>query len=264
MLRALYSATTGMLAQQANLDIVSNNLSNVNTIGFKKTKAGFQDLLYSTIREPNTQTTKGTLPNALRVGNGVRIAATENVFTQGTFINSDNPLDVALSGDGFFRVQLQDGKFGYTRDGALKIDSQGRLVTSEGYYMVKPEVKVPSGAKDIAISKDGGISAVVPGQEGAQFIGQIELAKFVNPDGLEPIGMNIFVETVNSGTPQMSKPGTAGTGSIIQGALESSNVEVAEEFVNMMMAQKAYEFGSKAIQTSDQMLSIANNLRGGS
>lgn len=261
MLRGLYSATTGMLAQQYNLDIISNNLANVNTIGFKKNRAGFQDLLYSTIREPNTQTNRGILPNRLQVGNGVKLASTVNVFSQGNFTQTDNQLDVAISGEGFLRVQLPDGKQGYTRDGAFKIDVDGNLVTSDGFYVVKPEINIPKGAKEIAITKDGAISAIVPGKEGPQLVGQIMLVKFINPDGLEQTGKNFYVQTVNSGNPEIGKPTTNGLGSIVQGALESSNVDVAEEMVNMMMAQKAYEFGSKSIQNSDQMLAIANNLR---
>jgi flagellar basal-body rod protein FlgG len=261
MIRALWTAGTGMQAQQFNIDTISNNLANVNTIGFKKMRAEFEDLLYQTIRQPGSSAYQGqVLPTGLQVGHGVRPVATTKIFTQGDFQQSDNPLDLVIEGDGFFQVQLSDGSAAYTRNGAFKVDGEGRLVTSEG-YIVQPEIIFPSGVENVNIGTDGTISVEVSGEDESQEIGRIDLVTFLNPAGLSNTGKGLYVQTAASGDAVTVTPGTEGAGTIIQYYLEMSNVKVVEEMINMIVAQRAYDVNSKAIQASDEMLEVANNLR---
>lgn len=261
MMRALWTAGTGMLAQQLNIDTISNNLANVNTTGFKKLRLEFEDLLYQTIRAPGNVSYQGLeLPTGLQVGHGSRPAASTKIFTQGDFLQSDNPMDLVIEGDGFFQVLMPDGSISYTRCGALKTDSEGKIVTTEGYYFV-PEITIPEGAKNINIGPDGTVSVIPEGQSVPEEIGKIELVKFINPAGLENNGKGLYRQTAASGEPVVATPGTEGIGTIIQGYLEMSNVKVVEEMINMIVAQRAYDINSKAVQASDEMLQVANNLR---
>jgi flagellar basal-body rod protein FlgG len=259
MMRALWTAGTGMVAQQANIDVISNNLANVNTTGFKKSRADFQDLMYQIVRQPGAATGADTqLPTGIQMGHGVRQVATQKIYTQGDYQSTGNNLDVAIEGDGFFMITMPDGTLAYTRDGSFKKDSAGRVVTSEGYPL-EPQITIPTNATAITIASDGRATATIPG--GTQDLGQIQLTRFVNPAGLESIGRNLLKETAASGAPVVSNPGEEGAGTLVQKYLEMSNVQVVEEMVNMIVAQRAYEMNSKAITTSDQMLSIAANLR---
>lgn len=260
MMGALYSAASGMKAQQLNIDVISNNLANVNTPGFKRQRAEFQDLLYRTNTAAGVPVSQGTqTPVGEQVGTGVRPVATTKIFTQGDFNQTNNPLDMLIQGDGFFQVQQSDGTIAYTRDGSFKVDKDGTLVTDEGLPM-SPQVTIPQGAQNITISQEGLITATVNGQQTQ--VGQISLVRFMNPAGLSSIGDNLLTQTPASGDPQESLPAVNGTGSILQGFLEQSNVRVVDEMVNLITAQRAYEANSKAIQTSDQMLQLANQLRG--
>lgn len=261
MIRALWTAGTGMNAQQLNIDTIANNLSNVNTTGFKKMRMEFQDLLYQTIRSAGSPSYQGgMLPTGLQVGYGVRPGASTKIFTQGDFLQTDNSLDMVIEGDGFFQVQMPDGTIAYTRNGAFKADAEGRLVTSEG-YLLQPEITIPSGTTEINIGSDGTISVTVSGQTQSQQVGNLELAIFTNQSGLNNLGKGLYQQTDASGEPVTATPGTDGAGTIIQGYLEMSNVKVVEEMVNMIVAQRAYEVNSKAIQAADEMLQTANNLR---
>lgn len=261
MIRALWTAATGMVAQQLNIDTISNNLANVNTTGYKKMRMEFQDLLYQTIRPAGAVSYQGgMLPTGLQVGLGSRAAATTKIFTQGDFMQTDNALDIVIEGNGFFQVQMPDGTLAFTRNGALKTDVDGRLVTSEGYY-IQPEISIPEGTTDISIGADGTVSVKVSGETDVQEIGNLELATFLNQSGLENIGKGLFRQTQASGEPIVTTPGMDGAGTLVQGSLEMSNVKVVEEMVNMIVAQRAYEINSKAIQASDEMLQTANNLR---
>lgn len=261
MIRALYTAATGMEAQQINMDVTANNLANVNTTGYKKSRADFQDLLYQTIRVAGSQAAEGaTVPTGIQVGLGTRLAATQKIFTQGDFQQTGNDLDMVIEGDGFFQVSLPSGETAYTRDGSFKKDGTGRIVTSDGYALA-PEMSVPSDATKIAIGKDGSVSVTTAGSTEPQILGTIELAKFLNPAGLDNVGGNLFKKTVSSGEPVLGTPGSNGLGTIGQGFVEMSNVKVVEEMVNLIVAQRAYEVNSKSIQTADEMLQIANNLR---
>jgi flagellar basal-body rod protein FlgG len=257
----MYTAAAGMKAQQLYVDNISNNLANVNTTGFKKGKVEFQDLLYQTLREPGAQTSDGTkLPSGLQIGLGVKSAANQRIFSQGNMIETKNPLDLALEGEGFIQVLRPDGSIAYTRDGSLKISSEGVLVTSEG-FPIEPEIMIPEGAKNLGISSTGSVSATLEGEEFPQEIGQVELARFVNSAGLRSMGGNLYEVTIASGDAVVGMPGTETFGTLHQGYLESSNVEVVEEMVGMITAQRAYEITSKAIQTSEEMLQIANQLK---
>jgi flagellar basal-body rod protein FlgG len=259
MMRALYTAATGMQAQQLNMDVISNNLANVNTTGFKRSRADFQDLLYQEIRPAGTTVAQGAQrPVGLEVGLGVQPGTTETMFDEGTFQNTGNQLDVAIQGNGFYKVALPDGTFGYTRDGAFKMDSQGKLVNSDG-YAVQPEITIPANATSIAVGQDGTVSVTLPGQQPNK-VGQITLTQFANPAGLQHIGGNNFIETAASGAPTDTTAGQQGAGTLSQGTLEMSNVQIVQEMVNMITAQRAYEVNSKAITTADSMLSTANNL----
>jgi flagellar basal-body rod protein FlgG len=254
MIRSLYIAKTGLDAQQTQLDVVSNNLANVSTSGFKKSRAVFEDLLYQTVRQPGAQSTQQTqLPTGLQIGTGVRPVASERIFTQGNLTQTGNQLDVAVSGQGFLQVTLPDGTTAYTRDGSLHQDSQGQLVTSSG-YPVSPAVTIPANAQTITIGTDGTVSVTQQGQAAATQVGTIQLANFINASGLEARGENLYLETAASGTPTTNTPGTNGIGTLKQGYVETSNVNVVEELVNMIQTQRAYEINSKAISTSDQML----------
>lgn len=260
MMNSLWIAKTGMTAQQTQLDVISHNLANVSTTGFKRNRAEFQDLIYQNLRQVGAQTTEeNQLPTGLHLGLGVNVVATSRNFTQGGLQQSGNNLDVAINGDGFFEVTLPDGTTGYTRDGSFQLDAQGRVVTSSG-LPVAPGITVPAGTKSISISEDGVVSAVVTGATAPQPLGSLSMSSFVNSAGLEPMGQNMFKESAASGAPQQGTPGTNGLGIVRQGFLETSNVNVVEELVNMIQTQRAYEMNSKAIQTSDQMLAKLSQL----
>lgn len=263
MMRSLWTAATGMTAQQSNMDVISNNLANVNTTGHKKHRAEFQDLMYQTLRQPGSATgADTTLPSGLQMGHGVRLAATNTIHTQGNFQSTGNPTDMAIEGEGYFQVTLPDGTIAYTRDGSFKLDQDRRMVTSEGYPL-EPEIYIPENAPSdkITISSDGRVSAQPAGQNQPEEVGQIELTRFVNPAGLTSMGKNLYLETQASGAPINNVPGEDGAGTIMEKFLEMSNVQVVEEMVNMIVAQRAYETNSKAITTSDSMLEVANGLK---
>ncbi|MBE3574419.1 MAG: flagellar basal-body rod protein FlgG [Firmicutes bacterium] len=261
MIRGLWTAASGMIAQQLNIDNIANNLANVNTTGFKKSRVDFQDLIYQTIRVAGTPVIQGAqVPTGIQLGHGVRPVATQKVFTEGEIKQTDNPLDLLIEGEGFFQVLMPDGTVAYTRDGAFKKDGSGRVVTSDGFAL-EPELVIPPDATSISIGTDGTVSVMVAGNDQAQQIGQIQLARFVNPAGLSSIGRNLFRPTAASGNPETGTPGLQGLGTLAQNYLEMSNVQVVEEMVNMIVAQRAYEVNSKAIQAADEMLQTANNLR---
>ncbi|MBE2244055.1 MAG: flagellar basal-body rod protein FlgG [Burkholderiaceae bacterium] len=254
MMRSLWISKTGMEAQQTQLDSISNNLANASTNGYKKSHAVFEDLMYQNLRQVGANSSEQTtLPTGLQAGLGSRAVASARSFTQGNLQQSSNPLDLAVRGNGFFQIQMPDGTLGYTRDGSFQVDAQGALVTNNGYAL-QPGITIPVGAQSITIAQDGTVSATLAGQTQPQILGQIQLASFVNPAGLEPKGQNLFAETVASGTPSAGEPGLNGLGSLQQGFVETSNVNVVEELVSMIQTQRAYELNSKAIQTSDQML----------
>ncbi|MCX7962311.1 MAG: flagellar basal-body rod protein FlgG [Burkholderiales bacterium] len=254
MIRSLWISKTGLDAQQTNLDVIANNLANVATNGFKRSRAVFEDLLYQTIRSPGAQSSQATqLPSGLQVGTGVRPVATARIFTQGNLQQTGNPLDVAINGAGFFQIQLPDGSTAYTRDGSFQLDSQGQLVTASG-FVLQPGITVPANTLSVTIAQDGVVTVVQSGSPTPVQIGQIQLANFLNPAGLQPLGQNLFVETAASGAPSTGTPGTAGLGLLNQGYVETSNVNVVEELVNMIQAQRAFEINSRAIQVSDQIL----------
>ncbi len=254
MIRSLWISKTGLEAQQLQMDVIANNLANVSTNGFKRSRAVFEDLLYQTLRQPGAQSSQQTqLPSGLQVGTGVRPVATERLFTQGNLQQTGNSRDVAIQGEGFFQVQLPDGTTAYTRDGSFQSDSQGQLVTSSG-FPVQPTITIPANALSVTIAKDGTVSALVPGNATPVQVGSLQLVGFVNPVGLQSFGENLYLQTASSGTPSPNTPGTNGLGLLNQGYVETSNVNVVEELVNMIQTQRAYEINSKAIQTSDQML----------
>ncbi len=254
MFPALWISKTGLEAQQTNLSVISNNLANVNTNGFKRGRAVFEDLLYQTVRQPGGQETQDTeLPSGLTLGTGVRTVATTKLFTQGNIVQTGNDLDLAINGRGFIQVLSPDGSIVYTRDGALQRNAQGQLVTSGG-MPIEPAITLPENTLTVTIGSDGTVSAQVAGDEAPTQVGQIELVDFVNPAGLNPIGENLFRETAASGTPQSGTPGLDGLGVLVQGTVESSNVNVVEELVNMIETQRSYEMNSKAIGTADEML----------
>ena len=254
MMRSLWISKTGMEAQQTQLDAISHNLANVSTNGFKKSHVVFEDLMYQNMRQAGAASSDQTeLPTGLQVGLGTRAVATARNFSQGNLQQSANPLDVAIRGNGFFQIQLPDGTTGYTRDGSFQVSATGQLVTNTG-YTVQPGITIPATAQSVTIGNDGTVSVVLPGQALPQPVGQIQLASFINPAGLEPKGQNLYGETAASGTPNAGVPGVNGLGSVQQGFVETSNVNVVEELVQMIQTQRAYELNSKAIQTSDQML----------
>ena len=260
MIRSLYTGTTGMHGQQLNIDVIANNLANVTTTGFKKSKADFQDLLYQTMKVPGSQTSEDTeSPTGILVGLGVKPAAVTKVFSQGELILTENELDVAIEGSGFFQVDLPSGDTGYTRAGAFKRDSNGQLTTSDGYPIV-PAITIPDGASQISIGETGIVSATIGDDSESTELGTLELANFTNNGGLFAIGKNLFEETSSSGTAQTGTPGSDGYGSLLQTYLEGSNVNIVEEMANMITTQRAYEINSKTIQTSDEMMQTTNNL----
>ncbi|HEX5356653.1 MAG TPA: flagellar basal-body rod protein FlgG [Aquabacterium sp.] len=254
MMRSLWVSKSGMEAQQTQLDHISQNLANSGTNGYKQSHAVFEDLMYQSLRQSGANSSEQTqLPTGLQVGLGVRAVATSRQFTQGTLTQTSNNLDLAIQGKGFFQITMPDGTTGYTRDGAFQMDAQGQLVTNNG-YLVQPGITVPANATNLTIGQDGTVTASIPGQVAPQNLGQIQLASFVNPAGLEPKGQNLFAETTASGAPQTGAPTVQGMGTLSQGFVESSNVNVVQELVTMIQTQRAYELNSKAIQTSDQML----------
>lgn len=261
MMRALYISATGMEAQQLNIDIISNNLANVNTTGFKKSRGDFQDLLYQTIKMAGSSSGGGTqVPTGIQVGSGVRPASVQKMFSQGDFQNTQNPLDLSVEGEGLFQVLMTDGTTAYTRSGAFKKDSTGRLVTSDGYPM-EPSINLPSDAVSITISANGTVSVLQPGNSTPTEIGAIQLIRFSNPAGLNAVGRNLFLPTAASGEAIAGTPGESGFGTIAQGFLEASNVNIAEELVNMIIGQRAYEINSKAMQSADEMMRTANEVK---
>ncbi len=254
MIKSLWISKTGMDAQQTQMDVISNNLANVSTSGFKRSRAVFEDLLYQTMRQPGAQSSQQTqLPSGLQIGTGVRTVATERIFTQGNLQQTGNDKDVAIQGAGFFQVLLPDGTTAYTRDGSFQVDNQGQLVTSSG-FVVQPAITIPANAQSITVGRDGTVSITQAGNPTPTQVGALQLATFMNPAGLESKGENLYVETAASGTPNANTPGTNGAGLLVQGYVETSNVNVVEEMVNMIQTQRAYEINSKAISTSDQML----------
>jgi len=259
MLRALYSAAAGMQSQQMNLDVISNNLANVNTTGYKKSKIEFQELLYETSRAPGSEQGSGNqLPTGLQLGQGSRPVSTARVFTTGELSQTGERLDVAIQGDGFFEVQMPDGSLAYTRDGALKTASDGRIVTSDGLPLQGGFQAVPAGTTNITIASDGTVTYT--GANGNTSF-RVQLVRFNNEGGLQSLGGNLYKETLASGAPELGNPGESGFGSLQQGYLELSNVKVVEEMVNLIMAQRAYEVNSKAVQAADEMMQQSNNLK---
>jgi flagellar basal-body rod protein FlgG len=256
---SMYSAATGMEAQQLNLNTIANNLANVNTPGFKRSKIEFQDLLYQTPRASGSDSGGGNVvPTGVEVGNGSRVAATSKVFTQGQLTNTGEKLDIAIQGEGFYEVQRPDGTKAYTRDGSLKLNAQGQVVTADGMPLLSGFGTIPQGATSIAVSQDGQVT--VQTSNGSQAF-SLQLARFANPAGLRSLGGNLYEETAASGTPELGKPGEQGFGQTIQGYVENSNVNIVEEMVNLIIAQRAYEINSKSIQTSDEMLQNVANMK---
>jgi flagellar basal-body rod protein FlgG len=254
MIRSLWISKTGLDAQQTQMDVTANNLANVSTNGFKRSRAVFEDLLYQTLRQPGAQSSQQTqLPSGLQLGTGVRPVASERIYTQGNLQQTGNPLDLAIQGNGFFQVLMPDGSTAYTRSGALQLDAQGQLVTASG-FPIQPAITIPPNTLSVTISRDGIVSAQRAGTTSSTQLGAVQLAGFVNPAGLQGMGENLFIETASSGTPTVTAPGTNGMGLVNQGYVETSNVNVVEELVGMIQTQRAYEINSKAIQASDQML----------
>jgi flagellar basal-body rod protein FlgG len=258
---ALWIAKTGLDGQQTRMSVVANNLANVNTTGFKRDRAVFEDLIYQTIRQPGASSSQDTeLPSGLTLGTGVRVVSTEKLHKQGNLSQTASELDLAIQGRGYFEILLPDGSSAYTRDGAFQLDSQGQMVSASG-YLLQPGITIPANTVSVTVGTDGTISALSAGNPTPTQIGNIQLVDFVNPTGLQPRGENLFIETISSGTPQPGTPGLNGLGSVIQGSLETSNVNVVEEMVNMIETQRAYEINSKAIETADEMLRfVTNNL----
>ncbi|MFK8047115.1 MAG: flagellar basal-body rod protein FlgG [Halioglobus sp.] len=261
MNQSLWIAKTGLDAQQTKMSNIANNLANAGTTGYKRGRAVFADLLYQNVRQVGAQSSQDTqLPSGLMMGTGVRTVATEKLFTQGNLQQTDNQLDMAIQGRGFFQVLMPDGSQAFTRDGSFQMDAQGQLVTSGG-FQVQPSISIPENAQSLTIGADGTVSVRLPGSTAISQIGNVQLADFVNPAGLQPIGDNLFLESSASGSPQSGNPGLNGLGTVSQGYVETSNVNVVEELVNMIETQRAYEMNSRAISTTDQMLQyVANNL----
>jgi flagellar basal-body rod protein FlgG len=251
---ALWVAKTGLDAQQTNMAVISNNLANVNTNGFKKGRAVFEDLLYQTVSQVGAATSQNTQsPSGLELGTGVNLVSTEKVYTQGNLNQTGNALDMAINGNGFFQVLMPDGSLAYTRDGSFQVSSTGQVVTAAG-FVVQPAITIPSGAQSVTIGQDGTVQVLLAGQSAPSTVGTVQLANFINPAGLQPNGENLLTESASSGTAQTGQPGANGLGAIQQGYTESSNVDVVEEMVNMIETQRAYEMNTKAIETNDQML----------
>ncbi len=261
MIRSLWTASTGMEAQQMRIDMIAHNLANINTVGFKKARLNYQDLIYQELKSSGVSTSPSTiLPSGLEIGHGVKPASTHKIFSQGNLQQTQNPLDLAIDGEGFFQVTKPDGEIAYTRNGEFKVDNEGRLVTAEG-YVLEPQITIPQDVLTTTISVDGIVSVTQPGVSTPTEVGNIELVRFVNPSGLKSTGGNLYLPTQASGDPLIVTPGTEGAGTIVQGFLEMSNVNVVEEMVNMIVAQRAYELNSKAIQTTDDMLRTINNIK---
>ncbi|MFQ6604267.1 MAG: flagellar basal-body rod protein FlgG [Fidelibacterota bacterium] len=260
MLRALRTAALGMAAQQLNVDTIANNLANVNTNGFKKSSVEFQDLLYETVQSGQASRETNSKPSEIQIGHGNRPVSTFKTFSQGSVQETGNPLDISIQGKGFFQVQRIDGSYGYTRDGALRIDANGSLVTASG-LRIQPEVSIPEGVSGINISQDGIISVIFQGQSEPEEVGQLELVTFMNPAGLRAIGGNLYEATESSGQPSYGTPGEDGYGTVLQGYLEKSNVDVVQEMINLIVSQRAYEINSKAVKTSDELLALTNNIK---
>lgn len=260
MLRALTTAATGMIAQQVNIDVISNNLANVNTTGYKKVRTEFQDLLSQTLKAPGAQGAQGTnQPVGIQIGLGTRTSATNRIFTEGVMKATGNKLDVAIEGDGFIQVQRDDGTLAYSRDGSLKIDGNGQLTTSDG-YIIQPQVTIPPNATDITVTPDGRVSIKTAGDTAQTEVGTLQLVKFANPAGLEALGKNLYAETSGSGTAIQGTAGQEGFGTIQQGFLEGSNVQVVEELINLIQAERAFEVNSKLITAADNMLKTTNRI----
>ncbi len=260
MIRALYSAASGMQAETLNIDVIANNLANINTTGFKKSRTEFQDLIYQSIREPGAKSTISTeIPTGVQVGLGVKPIAVSRIFSQGNFKHTGNALDIVIEGEGFFQVTNPDGTINYTRSGSFSKDSTGRIVTSDGYPM-EPAITIPADALSVTIGNDGTISVTRPGETTPTEVGTIQLAKFVNPAGLKSLGKNLFVNTQSSGDPIQGTPSLEGFGTVAQGFQEMSNVDIVEELVGMITAQRSYETNARAIKASDEMLNRAINL----
>ena len=261
MTQALWIAKTGLDAQQTKMSVISNNLANASTSGFKRSRAVFEDLLYQNQRQPGAQSSQDTMySSGLMIGTGVRTVATEKLFTQGNLSQTENPLDIAIEGRGFLQVLLPDGSLAYTRDGSMQVDNQGQLVTASG-YAIQPSINIPADAQSITIAVDGTVSVSLQGSSQTTQVGSIQLADFINSSGLQAKGGNLLIETTSSGSPQVGLPGVNGLGSLLHGFIENSNVNVVEELVSMIETQRAYEVSSKAISANDEMLRyISNNL----
>jgi flagellar basal-body rod protein FlgG len=261
MMRALWSAASGMTAQQLNVDTIANNLANVNTAGFKRERVDFQDLMYQTMRNAGTPVAQGVeLPTGIQVGLGTRLASTTKDFTQGAFQQTGNALDLTIEGDGFFQIMTPSGDINYTRAGAFKLDSSGNIVTPDGYQL-EPAITIPATASSVSVGADGTVSVTLPGQTSEQTIGQITVARFANAAGLRNVGHSLYAATPASGAANVGAPSQDGRGALAQGVLELSNVQVVEEMVNMITAQRAYEANSQGIKVADEMLQTANTMR---
>jgi flagellar basal-body rod protein FlgG len=261
MIRSLWTSATGMKAQALNLDVIANNLANVSTAGFKKSRAEFQDLLYETIRPAGTPSSQDTqVPTGIQLGHGTRPSTVLKIFSQGDLEHTKNELDMAIEGDGFFQIAMPNGETAFTRDGGFKLDSEGRIVNADGFSL-EPEISIPTDAVSISIGMDGTVSVLQAGETTPTEVGTIELARFVNPAGLIAMGRNLYINSEASGDEMTGTAGEDGLGTIAQGFLERSNVTVVEEMVSMITAQRAYEANSKSIQTADEMLAIANNVK---
>jgi flagellar basal-body rod protein FlgG len=260
-MRALHTAATGMMAQELNVQVISNNIANMRTTGYKRQRAEFQDLLYEHVRRIGTQTSDqgNTLPVGVDLGSGVKTVGTPRVMTQGTLSPTGKDFDVAIRGEGFFKIQRPDGTYSYTRDGSFEMDAQGRVVTAQG-YVVQPGITIPSNASSITINTQGQVSVTIPGQTAASVLGQLTLTRFINKAGLQPIGDNMFVETPASGTPIDGTPNVDGMGNLQQGNLEQANVEAVTEISDLIAAQRAYEMNAKVVSATDQMLSSTSNM----
>jgi flagellar basal-body rod protein FlgG len=260
MMQALYTAASGMQAQQTNIDTISNNLANVNTTGYRGNLARFQDLIYQELKAPGTPVGNSQTPVGIDLGLGVKVSSNEKIFTQGSLQQTGNPLDVAIQGDGFFQITEPNGQIAYTRDGSFTEDANGQLVTSDGNFLT-PNITVPANALQVNIGSDGTVTALIPGQNQPQTLGQIQLVRFVNNAGLSPQGQNLYFQTGASGPPTITTPGLNGAGTLNGGFIEGSNVSVVNEIVNMITAQRAFEANSKAVTTSDEMLQTAVNTK---
>jgi flagellar basal-body rod protein FlgG len=259
--RSLHIAATGMAAQETQLEGVANNIANANTNGYKRQRVEFEDLLYQTVRSAGTATTETTRsPTGIQLGSGVRVVGTSRTFSQGNIMMTNNPLDVAIEGPGFLSVQQPDGTLAYTRAGALQKDAQGQLVTTEG-HLIEPPIIIPSDANSMSIGADGTVSAVISGQAAPVEVGQLTLTVFVNPAGLHALGKNLFSATAASGEPEVGTAGTEGRGALLQGALERANVDIVEEMIGMISAQRAYEVNTKVVTTADEMLRSATQMK---